>query len=189
MERAERRCVATPEGPLSYLLIRKGVKNLNLSLTQGGEVRLSVPRACSGERADAFVREHLPWIRRGQEQLSGARRLTVDGLTRQEILGRLGAAVEAVYPLVEPLGVARPELRVRRMKRQWGNCHWRQGYITLNAALAGCPRELREYVALHELVHFLHPDHSPAFYARMDGLMPGWQARRRALREYLPPET
>jgi len=37
-------------------------------------------------------------------------------------------------------------------------------------------------VALHELVHFLHHDHGPGFYAQMDALMPDWKGRRRALK-------
>ena len=87
-----------------------------------------------------------------------------------------------VYPLVVPLGVAMPEVKVRKMRSQWGNCHWLKGYITLNTALARCPEELREYVALHELVHFLHHDHGPGFYAQMDQLMPDWRQRRRVLK-------
>ena len=93
-------------------------------------------------------------------------------------------ALDRVYPLVQPLGVAWPELRLRRMKSQWGNCHWRQGYITLNTALARCPETLRDYVALHELVHFVHPDHGPGFYGLMDRLMPDWRQRRKELRRY-----
>lgn len=54
------------------------------------------------------------------------------------------------------------------MRSQWGNCHYQQGYITLNTALARCPEPLRDYVALHELVHFLHHDHGTGFYAAMD---------------------
>ena len=96
----------------------------------------------------------------------------------------LGEALDRVYPLVQPLGVAWPELRLRRMKSQWGNCHWRQGYITLNTALARCPETLRDYVALHELVHFVHPDHGPGFYGLMDRLMPDWRQRRKELRRY-----
>ena len=38
--------------------------------------------------------------------------------------------------------------------------------------------------ALAELVHLLHPNHGPGFYAVMDALMPDWQTRRRALRRY-----
>lgn len=96
----------------------------------------------------------------------------------------MSEALERVYPLVAPLGVGFPSLKLRALKSQWGNCHWAQGYITLNTALARCPEELRDYVALHELVHFLHHDHGPGFYARMDGLMPDWRKRRRALKGY-----
>ena len=46
------------------------------------------------------------------------------------------------------------------------------------------PEELRDYVALHELVHFLHHDHGPGFYARMDALMADWRRRRKALKSY-----
>ena len=99
-------------------------------------------------------------------------------LTPRECLRLLGEALDRVYPLVQPLGVAWPELRLRRMKSQWGNCHWRQGYITLNTALARCPETLRDYVALHELVHFVHPDHGPGFYGLMDRLMPDWKEKR-----------
>lgn len=80
--------------------------------------------------------------------------------------------------------MARPELKIRSLKSQWGNCHWRQGYVTLNTALARCPEHLRNYVALHELIHFLHHDHGPGFYAVMDTLMPDWREYRRELRRY-----
>ena len=98
--------------------------------------------------------------------------------------GLLAEALARMYPLVAPLGVAFPLLKLRKLKSQWGNCHWAQGYITLNTALARCPEELRDYVALHELVHFLHHDHGPGFYARMDALMPDWRRRRKTLKGY-----
>ena len=96
----------------------------------------------------------------------------------------LEEAVDRVYPLVAGTGVSRPEVKLRKMRSQWGNCHWRQGYITLNTALARCPETLRDYVALHELVHFLHHDHGPGFYAAMDARMPDWRDRRQTLKQY-----
>jgi len=50
--------------------------------------------------------------------------------------------------------------------------------------LARCPEPLRDYVALHELVHFLHHDHGSGFYAAMDARMPDWRARRQKLKGY-----
>ena len=56
------RLVATPEGPITYRLVKKRVKNLNLRLDRAGEVVLSVPLRCPVERADAFVIEKSGWI-------------------------------------------------------------------------------------------------------------------------------
>ena len=95
-----------------------------------------------------------------------------------------GEAVVRVYPLVAPDGCPLPQVKLRKMRSQWGNCHYQQGYITLNTALARCPEPLRDYVALHELVHFLHHDHGTGFYAAMDARMPDWRARRQELKGY-----
>lgn len=175
------RLVDTPGGTMSYILVKKRIKNLNLRVDRGGQVVLSVPNSCPPERADHFVREKWAWIARALEQREQGPELPPEP-SREECARLLGEAVLRVYPGVEGLGVAFPQIKLRRMKSQWGNCHWRQGYITLNTALARCPERLRDYVALHELVHFLHHDHGPGFYAKMDALMPDWRARRKELK-------
>lgn len=179
----EVRRVDTPGGPIQYALTRKRVKNLNLRVSREGRVSLSIPQGCPADQGDRLVREKWRWI---MDHLDRRREAPDPSPvpTREVCLALLTRALEAVYPLVEPLGVPMPELKLRTMRSQWGNCHWMQGYITLNTALARCPAHLREYVALHELVHFLHHDHGPGFYARMDALMPDWRARRLALREW-----
>ena len=176
------RVVDTPRGPLTYTLTRKRVKNLNLRVGAGNEIMVSIPLRCPVRQADDFIRERSGWIldalsRREDRQLE-----PLPPVSREECARLLTEALERVYPLVEPLGVALPPLKLRALKSQWGNCHWAQGYITLNTALARCPEELRDYVALHELVHFLHHDHGSGFYARMDALMPDWRNRRRTLK-------
>jgi len=184
------RMVDTPCGPIAYELVRKRVKNLNLRLT-AGQVRLSVPNRCPIREADRLIQEKSAWIAAALRRLEEERAVPLPPPPpRKECEALLRRSLERVYPLVAPLGVTMPELKLRAMRSQWGNCHWAQGYITLNTALARCPEELRDYVALHELVHFLHRGHGPDFYARMDALMPDWRARRKALRRYggaLPP--
>ncbi len=184
------RTVDTPHGPIAYELVRKRVKNLNLRLI-AGRVRLSVPNRCPIREADRLIWEKSAWIAAALRRLEEESAVPLPPPPpRKECEALLRRSLERVYPLVAPLGVARPELKLRTMRSQWGNCHWAQGYITLNTALARCPEALRDYVALHELVHFLHRGHGPDFYTRMDALMPDWRARRKALRRYggaLPP--
>ena len=179
------RRVNTPFGTVEYALRRKRVKNLNLRVERDRSVVLSVPLGCGAERADAFVREKSGWITDTLERLREEQQVPLPPLPEKEVCRiRLNGAVARVYPLVIPYGVPLPALKLRRMRSQWGNCHWRQGYITLNTALSRCPEELQDYVALHELVHFLHHDHGPGFYGVMDRLMPDWKVRRKLLRSY-----
>lgn len=175
--------VSSAVGVVFYRLTRKKIKNWNLRVREG-QVLLSVPLRVSDAQADEFVRSRADWILRALERQRAAEKTPPEELTRDVCMVRLAAALERVYPLVAVLGVAKPQLRLRSMRSQWGNCHYRQGYITLNTALASCPEALRDYVALHELVHFLHPDHGPGFYAVMDKLMPDWKARRKDLKSY-----
>ena len=181
------RIVDTRHGQITYTLERKRIKNLNLRLNSRGEVVLSVPIRCSAEQADRFVSAKSGWIT--------ARKEAIEAVSEVELLPELGreacyrlllTALDRVYPLVAVYGVEKPELKIRKMRSQWGNCHWMQGYITLNTALHRCPERLRDYVALHELVHFIHHDHGYGFYTVMDELMPDWRTRRLELKGYIP---
>lgn len=174
----------TPEGSIFYTITRKKVKNLNLRIDAGGQVKLSIPLGLSEERAEVFLREKSSWILRHLKQENRETCHLLPEVTQEEGRRLLEDALFRVYPLVNSYGVAVPELKMRRLKSQWGNCHWAQGYITLNTALTRCPEALRDYVALHELVHFLHHDHGPGFYTRMDELMPDWRQRRKMLKSY-----
>lgn len=179
----QKRFVQTSAGAIDYTLVRKRIKNLNLRIRDDGSVVLSVPMRCTVEQADGFITSKCEWILAHRKRIDECAALLPEE-TADICASRLQEALDRVYPMVAPYGVQRPGLKIRTMRTQWGNCHWMQGYITLNRMLHRCPAELREYVALHELVHFLHHDHGPGFYAAMDKLMPDWKARRKELKRY-----
>lgn len=179
----QQRMVWTEHGQIVYTLTRKKIKNLNLRIGDGGMVALSIPARCTLAQADNFISAKSGWITSHLCKFEEKAELLPE-LSREACIALLNLAVDHVYPLVAPLGIERPQLKVRKMCSQWGNCHWTQGYITLNTALHRCPEHLRSYVALHELVHFLHHDHGPGFYAVMDALMPDWKCRREELKRF-----
>jgi len=67
------------------------------------------------------------------------------------------------------------------MSSRWGSCAYTKGRITINKRLIAYPIAATEMVTLHELCHFVHPDHSKDFYALMQTLMPDWKARKKLL--------
>lgn len=86
-----------------------------------------------------------------------------------------------LYPLFRKYGVALPVLRIRDMETRWGSCLAKKGIITLNKRLIEAPRNCIEYVIMHELCHFIHPNHSKQFYSFLSMLMPDWRERKATL--------
>ena len=88
---------------------------------------------------------------------------------------------EEIYPMFKPYGVKYPFIKIRIMKSRWGSCQPQRGIITLNGKMIAAPREAIKYVVLHELAHFVHPNHSKDFYGLVEQLMPDWKERRALL--------
>ena len=82
------------------------------------------------------------------------------------------------------------DVRIRRIsikntRRTWGSCS-RKGNLNFSYALLFLPRELADYVVVHELCHARHPNHSSAFWAEVAKATPDFARRRKELRKYLP---
>lgn len=73
------------------------------------------------------------------------------------------------------------ECSIRRPKTRWGSCS-SQHNIMLHAGLVLMPQEIARYVAIHELAHTKHFDHSPAFWAEVEKYDPYFQRHRRQLK-------
>ena len=89
----------------------------------------------------------------------------------------LTQACKRMYEKVYIWGIEFPQIRFRTMKSRWGSCQPKTKVITLNRQLIMYPMEFIEYVVVHELAHFLQPNHSPAFYEKVAEILPDWKVR------------
>ena len=81
------------------------------------------------------------------------------------------------------LGVAVSAYFLQRMKTKWGGCNARARTIRLNTELVKKPKDLLEYVIVHEMVHLREPTHSVKFVELMSRHYPNWKAARTELNE------
>lgn len=72
---------------------------------------------------------------------------------------------------------------LQRMKTRWGGCNAAARTIRLNTELVKKPKDLLEYVVVHEMVHLLEPTHGPRFVALLDRHYPAWREARAELNE------
>lgn len=94
---------------------------------------------------------------------------------------------QAVPALIEKweskLGVKVYGYFLQRMKTKWGGCNHRAGNIRLNTELAKKPKDLLEYVVVHEMLHLIEPTHCERFAALLEQHYPTWREARVELNE------
>jgi predicted metal-dependent hydrolase len=99
-------------------------------------------------------------------------------------LALLHRAVPALIARWErTLGVSVAGYYLQRMKTRWGACNHRAGTIRLNTELVKKPRDLLEYVIVHEMLHLIEPTHGIRFVDLLDGYFPSWREARMELNE------
>ena len=72
---------------------------------------------------------------------------------------------------------------LQRMKTKWGSCNHRAWHIRLNTELVRKPKDLLEYVVVHEMVHLRESTHSDRFVSILDDHYPSWREARAELNE------
>lgn len=94
---------------------------------------------------------------------------------------------EVVPPLVKKwerkLKVSVSGYFLQRMKTKWGSCNHSAGNIRLNTELVKKPKDLLEYVIVHEMAHLIEPTHSECFIAILEEHYPSWREARAELNE------
>ena len=79
--------------------------------------------------------------------------------------------------------IGRPysRLTLRDTRSRWGSCT-ADGALMYSWRLAMAPPAVLDYVAAHEVAHLAQMNHSPAFWAIVARLVPGYAAQRRWLK-------
>lgn len=81
------------------------------------------------------------------------------------------------------LGVDYKRLRIGDPSSRWGSCS-PAGVISLSWRLIMAPNPVQRYVALHELCHRRHFNHSDRFWHLLSTRMPGYAIQRAWLRDH-----
>lgn len=81
------------------------------------------------------------------------------------------------------LGVQVTGYFLQRMKTRWGGCNPHRKHIRLNTELVKKPKDLLEYVIVHEMLHLIEPKHGERFMALLDEHYPTWREARMELNE------
>ena len=89
---------------------------------------------------------------------------------------------EDAQKCAEHLGTSFKRISIGDMKSRWGSCS-STGTLRFNWRLIMAPVDVRRYVAAHEVCHLLEMNHSPRFWAHVEGLDANYKENRKWLKE------
>lgn len=76
-----------------------------------------------------------------------------------------------------------PRIRINKLQRSYGLCYPRKGLITLGVQIIHFNYEIIDYLIIHELCHFLVPNHSKLFWHYVSFYCPNYIECKKQLRE------
>ena len=91
---------------------------------------------------------------------------------REHLRAQLPPLIDKWEPKMQ---VSVNEVRIRKMKTQWGSCNIEARRIWLNLELAKKPKSCLIYVLIHEMTHLLERHHNDRFRELMDMFLPQWR--------------
>jgi predicted metal-dependent hydrolase len=130
-----------------------------------------------------------PFVALGHRKITLTVRPASSAARREELMQEWHRTLlrEAVPPLIRKwearLGTNVAGYFLQRMKTKWGGCNPRARTIRLNTELVKKPKDLLEYVVVHEMVHLIEPTHSERFVSLLDRYYPTWREARAELNE------
>ena len=80
------------------------------------------------------------------------------------------------------MGVSCKAVKINSARSKWGCCTY-DNEIRYSFRLLYAPKEVIEYVVVHELSHVRHKNHSQAFWREVQKYAPDYKARRQWLKD------
>ena len=114
-----------------------------------------------------------------------ARRNTLSYLVSRCLCKFFQPVVEKRLRELNELHIQRPlkQVKLKYNTTNWGSCS-SQGNINISLRLLFAPKEVVDYVLIHELVHLIHPNHSAQFWKKVSSIMPDYTISEEHLKTY-----
>ena len=168
---------------MDYNVVYSSRKTVAICIKDGG-VLVRAPFGTSEKRIQEILLKHTGWI---DKHL--ARRKAKDereqGLTESEIrkirnLARSVLKKKTEY-YAEIMGLKYGRVTITGAKTRFGSCS-SKGNISYSYRLMLYPEAAIDYVVVHELAHLVEMNHSHAFYAVVEAVLPDYKERKKLLK-------
>ncbi|MDO5415882.1 MAG: M48 family metallopeptidase [Lachnospiraceae bacterium] len=168
-------------------------RTLGLEVSREGQVKLRAPRRTADRVIQNFAESRKAWIIEKYllaeaRREAAAERGVPDYVEHPELEKRYREMArkkleERTAYYARRMGVSYNRISIRAARTRWGSCSG-AGNLNFHWKLIRMPEAVLDYVVVHELAHRKEMNHSAAFWAIVEGVLPDYRERRRWLKQY-----
>lgn len=159
-------------------------KTLAIEIQKSGRVIVRAPSGTPVKKISAILDENKEKILAGVEKMR-EREKAHPQKSEDEIKALIKRAKKELPPKIEKyaavMGVKPTHFSVTRATTRFGSCSGKNA-INFSCFLMDYPDEAIDYVVVHELAHIKQHNHSAAFWAEVDKVLPDRKERQKLLK-------
>jgi hypothetical protein len=173
---------------IRYKVVKKPIKHLYLEV-KDGFVEVRCNRFVPKFHIEKFILKHaghiIQKLSKNEFYYLFGKKYDRNGIDEKELFKEKLPSVVFYYVKIysEKMNLYPSKISFRFNKSRWGSCSGKNA-LSFNYYLAQLPKELIEYVVVHELAHIKHKNHSADFWNLVAEYLPDVTKRRRLLRKY-----
>ena len=177
------RSIKLKKNRLKYRLRKSPeAKEMKLSISRRGSLVLTVPKKASYGSIRRFIISKADWILDRLDviiridQGKAVRSSRKDYLKNKERARKF--ITDRVRYFSELHGFKHRRIRIKNQRTVWGSCS-EDGSLNFNYILFKMPKDIADYIIVHELCHLKRFDHSERFWNLVERTLPGYKNIKR----------
>lgn len=169
-------------------IIQTNRKTISIEITKDAQVLVRAPHSMSKAEIQSFVESKSEWIEKNRKEVekSLATRKKQEIISLEQVKELAEKALEYIPRRVahyaEIIGVTYGRITIRNQRTRWGSCSGK-GNLNFNCLLMLMPKEIIDYVIVHELCHRKEMNHSTTFWKEVEKVLPDYYECRKWLKE------
>lgn len=169
-----------------YELKRSKRKSISIEISREAKIIVRAPIRMKKTDIEAFLHSKSEWIDKHlasmKEKLASVpRNLTEEEKNELKKNAKI-IITHRVEILSEIMGVNYDKLTVKLQKTRFGSCSTKKN-LNFNAVIALMPKDISDYVIVHELAHLKQMNHSASFWKEVEKIIPDYKDKRKWLKE------
>lgn len=169
---------------MEYKIVRSDRRTLAIEITAEAELLVRAPRRVSVAEIEKFISDNSAWIDSHIEiaRQHAALHPEPDEREREAYIAEAKEYLpKRVAYFAELMGVTPEGITLTGARKRFGSCSGKNR-ICFSWRIMEYPKELVDYVIVHELAHIKHHNHSREFYNFIAKVMPDHKERRNRLK-------